>query len=139
MSRARFNFNATMTLALLLILTSGGEIGSAAPPYASPDGPTFVISADLSMAGDQAIGKTHPGVISAATAWADKNSAGRYLDDVNQKTAPTNEPDWVQAAWKVADRTHPPSIVGAGKSRGIKPQALPTDPKVLTDMLDSIK
>lgn len=126
-------------IVLLLMLRSGGcSLGGSPPPF-SADKPSVMVSADLSVAGDQSLGKTHPGVISAVTAWSKANGAEYWLDDTNQNTPPTNEAQWVQDAWKAADRAHPPSIVGASKTRGIRPQSLPNTPASATTLLDTLK
>ena len=111
------------------------------PPFESQDGkPCVYVSADLSPEGNKALGKTHPGIISAVSVWCEKNGGEYRLDDVNAKSDPGDGEDgWVKAAHKIADRTHAPSIVGASRSKGFSPQPLPAKTDDLNRLLDRIK
>ncbi len=129
-------------VAAYFLLQGSSGIGGSSPSFESQaDGkPCIYVSADLSPEGNKGLGKTHPGIITAVAKWVKANKAEYRLDDTNATADPGDgEDDWVKAAHKVADRTHPPSIVGSSKTKGFKAQPLPHVVDDLNKLLDRIK
>jgi hypothetical protein len=119
----------------LLSSTGGIVVGPvSAPPYKS-DQPTFMVTISDTPQARVDLAKTHPGVLDAIDDWATERKVEYRLDNAGDPAAPVFAMAWVQEAWKVADRAHPPSIVGASPKVGIKPQPLPATPEKALELL----
>lgn len=127
-----------VVLAIILLLLFGGGNSpftpSSPPPYVSPN-PTFIVDVNDVPQARIDLATTHPGVLDAIDDWAAEHKVEYRLTNANDTEPPKFDMDWVQAAWKVVDHTHPPSIVGASAKVGIKPQPLPKTPEEAVKLL----
>jgi len=115
---------------LVLVFSNAGVGGGASFSCPSDQPVAVAIAADLSLTGDQAIGKTNPGVLPMIQTTAGvTNGKGNYrLMDVTTETAEPDDEPWVKSAWKDlgGDKLKPGTWTAAGPRGGWKPKALPT-------------